>query len=575
MGVVGMVLAVFGLLLLVAGVLARLGDRVGDDSSGGRSRPYLRLGEFLAVPLLIVGLLLADLRRLPDQIGVILLAGTLALIVIVLTAAVVRRRNGDGSTAGAVLTGVAATTVLAGTVAIVLAVKDLVSVLVLWGFLFVLLGVVAVIVGLGWLLVALIRRGDRRGARRFTWTAVSVVVACVVGIVAIAPRPPSVPDRFADTAELDDYLEELVDSGMPPGVSVVVVADGVTVYDKAFGVSDGLADTAAEPDNVYRWYSATKVVTAIATLQLVERGLLSLDDPVSEHLSFFAPTYPSDSSPPVTIGDLLNHSAGLPQNVPAVIGWLRHEDEPTLDQTEFLRDRLPSYDDLLDEPGSQGVYTNVGYYSLGAVIEQASGQRYEDYVIENVLEPLGMDNTRYRYTEAMVANEAVGAHPMANLQTLFVPVMDPPWPTSYIRTQEDGWIWFERFLFEGNAPSGLIGPAPEMSRLVSMVLNGGELDGQRVLSEESVDTLLFEHHVVAGKSPEMNQYADYDEAVHGIGWFVVTDGDRTFHAHGGGGPAFAAYMRLYAEEDLAIVVMANGTNLPSIDLADAIADLDW
>ncbi len=575
---IGSALVVVGLLLLVTTVFAGLAERVDSVSVPPVLVPYLKYGArapFVAVPLLIGGVLLADLRRLPDVIGLVLLAATVLLLVAVWIEAVVDGVTGNGRTGRAVLSGTAAGLGLVTTVIVAVVFGDVPSVLILWGFALVLLGAVSVVTGLVWAVVALLRRGDRARVGRFTGESLLVVIVGLVGIIVLAPRSPSVPDSMADAATLDDYLEDLVDSDSPPSVSVVVIADGATVYEKAFGVGDGPHGLAATPDSVYHWLSTTKVATAIATLQLVEQGLIDLDDPVDEHLPFFDPQYPSDSSPPVTIADLLNHSAGLPQNVPAVIGWLRHEDEPPLNQTEFLRDRLPSYDTLGFEPGSRGVYTNVGYYTLAAVIEQVTGERYEDYVVENVLDPLGMLNTRFEYTDAMVDNEAVGAHPMADFQTVFIPIMDLPWPASYIREHDDGWIWFERILFEGNAPTGLIGPAPEKARLLAMVLNGGELDGQRVLSERSVDTLLSGNQVAAGSSPEMDEYANYDEALHGIGWFVIRDGNRTFHDHSGGGPGFAAYMRLYAEEDHGIVILANGTNLPYLDLADAIADINW
>jgi CubicO group peptidase (beta-lactamase class C family) len=586
MAAFGFVFAIVGLVLLGAGVLARWGGRVADDGVGGRAdgvRAALTSSgldatwtQVVGVLLVVGGLLLADLRRIPDLVGMVVLTATLVTLVATWVRATVEGFRAQRLTASAVISGSAVVLAVAGGIVLMAVLGvDVASVLIVWGFVFALAGVAVTIVGLLWLIVALIRRKGRARAGRFILASVTVVVVGLAGVVVLAPRPPPVPESLADAAALDEYLQDLTDSDSPPSVSVVVVADGETVYERAFGLSDGVNGIAATPESVYHWYSTTKLATAIATLQLVERGLIDLDDPVEEHLDFFDPEYPSESSPRVTIADLLNHSAGFPNNVPAVIGWLRHDGEPALDQTEFLRDRLPSYDDLGFEPGSEGRYTNVGYYTLAAVIEQATGLPYEDYVVDNVLDPLGMVNTRFEYSDAMIANAAVGAHPMADFLTVFIPVMDPPWPTSYIRDYDAGWIWLERFLFEGNAPTGLIGPAPDKARLVAMVLNGGELDGTRVLSEESVDTLLWDRHVVAGSSPEMEEYSGYDDAVHGLGWFVATDGERTFHDHSGGGPGFASYMRLYADEGLGIVILANGTNLAYLELADAIADIDW
>jgi CubicO group peptidase (beta-lactamase class C family) len=578
----GLTLIVLGCLGLFVGLLGLAAARLSEETVrrlGGESlRPYLRyapLPAAAAAPLLLVGFVISDARRIADPLGALLLASTLVAITIALSLPAVSRLRGGPSTVWTTISGILAALLIAVVIAIGFAFSDLLSFLIFFGFAFLFLGALAAVGSVLWSLVALVRRRGRAAAGIRVWFTVSLAVIGLVAIGIMAPRSPSVPDSMTSAAELDRFLEDLVESDSPPGVSVVIVKDGETVYNKAFGVADGPNGIAATPDTVYHWYSDTKIVTAIAIMQLVEQDLIDLDDPVSDYLSFFEPEYPSASSEPVTVADLLNHSSGLQQNVPAVIGWLHLEDEPALDQTEFLRDKLPSYDKLKFEPGSEGVYTNVGYYTLAGVIAQVTGQSYEEYVVEHVLDPLGMVNTRFEYTDAMLANEGVGAHPMADIQTVFVPIMDLPYPFDYIREYDDGWIWFERFLFDGNAPSGLIGPAPEKARLVAAILNGGELEGARILSEESVDTMLNERHVEAGSSPESDEYDGYDEMKHGIGWFVVRDGDRLHHSHTGGGPGFAALMRLYPDEDLGIVILANGTNVEYDDIADAIADIEW
>lgn len=578
----GLTLIVLGCLGLFVGLLGLAAARLSEETVrrlGGESlRPYLRYASLLAAvaaPLLLVGFVISDARRIADPLGALLLATTLLAIIVALSQPVANRMRGGGSTVWATISGILTALLIAVVIALGFAFGEFLSFLIFFGFAFLFLGALAAVVGVLWFLVALVLRRGRAAAGILVWSSVSVAVIGLVGIAILAPRPPSVPDSMNSSTELDEFLENLVGSDSPPAISVVVMKNGETVYKKAFGVADGPNGIPATPDTVYHWYSDTKIVTAIATMQLVEQGLIDLDDPVSDYLSFFEPEYPSASSEPVTIASLLNHSSGLQQNVPAVIGWLHLEDEPALDQTEFLRDKLPSYDNLKFEPGSEGVYTNVGYYTLAGVIEQVTGQSYEEYVVEHLLDPLGMANTRFEYTDAMRANEGVGAHPMADIQTVFVPIMDPPYPFDYIREYDDGWIWFARFLFDGNAPSGLIGPAPEKARLVAAILNGGELEGARILSEESVDTMLNERHVEAGSSPESDKYDSYDEMKHGIGWFVVRDGGRLHHSHSGGGPGFAAFMRLYPDEDLGIVILANGTNLESHDIADAIADIEW
>lgn len=250
----------------------------------------------------------------------------------------------------------------------------------------------------------------------------------------------------------------------------------------------------------------TKPVTAAAALKLVERGLIRLDDPVEKYLPFFTPRYPSPHSRRITVADLLNHSSGLPSNEPWVVSWVHGEDEPALDQTVFIRRRLPDFDRLGFEPGSRASYTNMDYYVLAAVIERASGRPYREYVADEVLRPLGMHDTGFAYTPAMCAHESAGSLDLASAQTAFLPLVRPLWPTEFIRGYQDGRAWFERFLFDGDAASGLIGSAPDMARFVAALLDEGKLDGSQVLSASTAATMLDSRQVAPAASPETAGY---------------------------------------------------------------------
>jgi hypothetical protein len=87
--------------------------------------------------------------------------------------------------------------------------------------------------------------------------------------------------------------------------------------------------------------------------------------------------------------------------------------------------------------------------------------------------------------------------------------------------------------------------------------------------------LSDEGHIPPGNTPEAADYKVYDEMYHGLGWFYVVEGDDFFIAHSGGGPGFAADMRLYPDRDLGMVVLANGTYLASEEIFDLVASLDW
>ena len=155
---------------------------------------------------------------------------------------------------------------------------------------------------------------------------------------------------------------------------------------------------------MYHWWSMTKIVTAIAVLQLSERGQLDLDAPVADYLPWFDVQYGSGRAA-VTVRHLLNHSSGLPDPMPAMIGWMHYADD-LVDQTDLIRRHLPQFNKLQSNPGTTAAYTNLGYMVLGAIVERVSGQILRALVTDNILQPLGMRHTGFLYPEERQAEEA-------------------------------------------------------------------------------------------------------------------------------------------------------------------------
>lgn len=406
---------------------------------------------------------------------------------------------------------------------------------------------------------------------------VVLVVLLGIGYFTLRPTPLKPPDTVSDLAELEAYLNDLAghNADSPPGLSLVVVKDGEIVYQNGFGMADGPRNIPATADTVYNTFSMVKPMTAAAIFQLQEQGLLDIDDPVADYLPFFEVQYPSESSEIVTIRHLLNHSSGLSNNVPEILSWIHFGGDPEWNQTELIKEKLPDYSELAYEPGSKGVYTNVGYMVLSAVIEAASGQTYQQYMIDHFFNPLGMDQTTWTYDEALIDREAAGSNPSVDFQAMLLPLlMDRDQRASLTRERVDGVTWFNRVYTDQKGPTGPISTATDMSRFVMAFLNEGELDGQRILSEESVATMTNESHVLPGNTPEAASYKDYDQMYHGLGWYVVKNHDF-FIAHGGGGPGFSADMRLYPERELGMVIIANGTYFPKREILDLVASLDW
>ena len=311
------------------------------------------------------------------------------------------------------------------------------------------------------------------------WILLIIIIGMGIGLYLLAPHPPRTPKRVADVAELEAYLQALTEAGDPPGLSLAVVKEGELVYSGAFGLADGEQKIAATPDTVYHWWSMTKMATAVSILQLHEQGKLNLNDPVSDYLPFFTVEYPSPDSPPITIRHLLNHTSGLPDTIPAMIGWVHTADE-SYDQTELLRQQLPNFNKLRFVPGSDDAYSNLGYMTLGVIIEAVTEERYEAYVVETVLRPLGMTQTDFVYTEAMGQHEAAGSHPLVHFFTPLLPFfveMD-----QLVQQRIGTRYWFNRFYIDATPSTGLIGPATDAAKLLVALQ-----DGQPLLSADSIE----------------------------------------------------------------------------------------
>jgi CubicO group peptidase (beta-lactamase class C family) len=142
---------------------------------------------------------------------------------------------------------------------------------------------------------------------------------------------------------------------------------------------------------------------------------------------------------------------------------------------------------------------------------------------------------------------------------------------SYVREISAGRMWLHPFYANSAPPTGLIGPATDASRFVAAILSGGALDGQRILSPESVRMMIRDSHV-PGRAGEAETYPGMS---YGLGWHVVPEGARLRIQHRGGGPGFGTEMRLYPEEGLGMVVMANDTTYDRDAILDLAAQLDW
>lgn len=404
-----------------------------------------------------------------------------------------------------------------------------------------------------------------------TITSIFILLAlAIVGFFVFRSKPPLAPETVTNIDDIEAYIEELCESGSPPGLTLLIVKDGAIRYSRGFGLADGPNNLNTTPQTVFKWWSLTKIFTATAILQLQEQHKLNIDDPVIEYLPFFKVQYPSDNSTTVTIRHLLNHSSGLPDNIPEVLGWMHLENEPKLDQTALAKEVFPNYAKLKFEPGERSEYTNVGYMMLGAVIEAVSKQTYEDYVVAHLLKPLEINHTNFFYSSEMLPYAAVGSHPLVSLESAVLPFFYYDDLREYVREIVSGRMWFNPSLADSNPPTGLIGPATDLARYMMAYLNQGELEGTRILSAESINYMTNQGHIRSTKTIQAAA------PVRGLGWAVYKDGEQPFYLeHSGNGPGFGSSMRLYPDLSLGLIVLANDTTYDREAILNLAAGLDW
>ena len=280
--------------------------------------------------------------------------------------------------------------------------------------------------------------------------------------------------------ELDQLLSSATDAGDVPGVLAMAFdREGIT-YEGAFGERVLGSGSMMEVDTTALIFSMTKAVTGAAAMQLDEQGKLSLDSPAGDVCPDLADVQvleglADDGTPmlrppstPVTLRHLLTHTSGFVYDIwNADFGaYLEATGTPSVLSLELASLRTP----IMFDPGTRWEY-GTGIDWAGQMVEAATGQTLGQYFAENLFAPLGMSDTGFAPTEDMMSR-AAGMHarlPDGGLAPMELPAPENP-----------------QFEMGGG---GLMSTMADYTRFCRMVLNGGELDGKRIMSAETVDAM--------------------------------------------------------------------------------------
>lgn len=384
----------------------------------------------------------------------------------------------------------------------------------------------------------------RRVAKVLARSALAVLTVVAAGWVFLAVGTPHPPAGDITRPAVEDWAERLTRTGAATAVSVTVLRRGNVVWEFSAGVANPFLQQPANADSLYHVWSLTKVATALAVLDLAEEGALDLDRPVLEFLPWLE--FHDERARHMSVRDLLRHTSGLRDTVPAVFGWLNYDGQLP-DQTGFLKEKMPGYRSLRFSPGEDRKYSNLGYMVLGAIIEAITGRDYAAVISERVLRPSGMSSASFVFPPGPSAEEALGSHPVWHIFTPLLPFLADI--DALVDERVGRLLWLNRVYVEATPPTGLIAKARDVARLGHAAMTKGV-----VLDGEMLDLLA---------SPAPGEAS--------LGWFESGHEHGRWLQHRGGGPGFAAALLIYPEHELSIAVLASGTAAPVIPIADLVA----
>jgi len=363
----------------------------------------------------------------------------------------------------------------------------------------------------------------------------SLAGAGLVGMVSGCTHNPGIASGMSSDIRLDHYIDSL--AGDYPGLSYgATTADGL-VYGRSAGLADIASGIPVADETAMNGFSLAKIVTSLAVVQLTERGLVDLDWQVSQYLPWVP--YPG------TVRHYLSHSAGVPNPIwgSFYIHW--PQDHDSLDRDGFLRQICAENPNSKFVPGEDVLYSNLAYAILGALIEERTGMRYEQYVEENIFGPLGMDNTGMAPTDPGVLSKSYVSRSL-----LTRVAMKSVMKGITFRREGKYTAIPDEYYFDFPAHGGLVISPEDMGRFLTAILAH-----DAVLLGPEGWVRWFEPQDIAG-------------GAFALGWRIEQTDRGTVYAHAGGAMGHAAMIRLYPEHGVATYFLSNILDSMKIEKRD-------
>jgi len=357
----------------------------------------------------------------------------------------------------------------------------------------------------------------------------------IIVLLTVLPAGAQTPLSADKVAKVEAAISSCMSQQNIPGMTVAIVQDNQIGFQRGYGMADVENFVPAKALTVYRIASVSKALTAVAAMQLVEKGKLDLDAPIQKYV----PSFPTKRFP-ITTRQLLGHLSGIRNYRPG-------EGERT-NRYDTLTDALSIFkDDPLDsEPGTRFSYTTFGFTLLGVTIEAASGMSFEDYLRAHILQPAGMQHTYVDDLYAIIRNRAHGYTPRVFGQ------LDGNYRNPVLMDSS--------YKIPGG---GLLSTAEDLARFAIAVRNGV------LIKPETFAEMSRSQKTIDGR-----------DTGYGFGWYLGGTGgfanDPEAVWHGGVQPGFTSDLVLLPKKRFAVVILTNleaGGRLGLGQLAKQIGDI--
>jgi CubicO group peptidase (beta-lactamase class C family) len=326
-----------------------------------------------------------------------------------------------------------------------------------------------------------------------------------------------IPSDKEISVKADEYMQASTKFDQFSG-SILIARNGLPILSKGYGMANYQLNAPNTPKTVFKIASLTKQFTAMAIMQLQERGKLSVNDKICLYLED-CPT----AWQPITIRQMLTHTSGIP-NFSSLPNWDDTLSIQPYEKKEFVkvfRD-LP----LLFAPGENYKYSNSAYYLLGLIIEKVSGDNYEDFLKKNIFAPLGMTNTGIYKPRPLTPNLATGYYWSLN-SFVNAPYHDPT--SSY-------------------SNGGLV------STTADLLLWDQALYTEKLVSKKSLNEIF---------TPVKRDY--------GYGWIIEKKINRNSVGHSGSFNGFSSFILRFPEDNVTVIILSNSDEVSATKTANNLA----